>query len=272
MQQTAPHELTHRTVDIGDALLAVDEAGTGPPILCVSGLDGRACFWRKQIGPLAAARRVIAFDQRGAGRSSHSRIRYSVGQMADDLLSILDMLELESVTVVGHGLGSVVALQLAISHIERVDRLVLGAPWAEPSAYGTEQALLRQAILAHCGGEAFALDDVMRSAPASWLHARPWLVRERAAGRFASLASAEIEHSRLQAVLECDLLARLPNLRVRALVIAAADDQVVPHSVSRQVALALPQARFELLSSGGHWCPEVMPERFNELLLGFLDE
>jgi len=264
--------MTTGTLDIGDALLAFDEVGAGPAVVCISGLDGRAAFWRRQVGPLSGLRRVIAYDQRGVGRSSHSLIRYSVGQMAEDLLSLLDALGLETATLVGHGLGSVVALELAIRHVERVEKLVLGAPWAAPSAYEAEQVRLQQAILSRCGREAYALNEVMRTAPASWLHARPWLIRERAAERVGGLAADEVELSRLQAALECDVLARLPHLRVRALVIAAADDQVVPHSVSRQVALALPYARFELLTSGGHLAPEVAQDHFNERLLGFLDE
>lgn len=264
--------MTTRILDIGDALLALDEQGTGPEIVCIAGLDGRAAFWRKQLGPLSSNRRVITFDQRGTGRSSHSRIRYSVGQMAEDLLSILDAIDLETATLVGHGLGSVVALQMAISHPERVEKLVLGAPWAEASAYVAEQVLLQQAILGRCGGEAYALHDVLRSAPASWLHSRPWLIRERASERVAGLASTEVELSRLQAAVECNVLARLAHLRVRALVIAAVDDQVVPHAAARQVALAMPQARLELLTSGGHLCPEVVPDLYNELLTGFLDE
>jgi aminoacrylate hydrolase len=264
--------MTTGTLDIGDAHLALEDSGAGPAIVCIHGLDGRASFWREQIGPLSATRRVITFDQRGAGRSSHSRIRYSVGQMAEDLLSMLDALDIETATLVGHGLGSVVALHLAITHAERVETLVLGAPWAEPSAYETEQVMLQQAILSQCGGEAYVLHNILRSAPAAWLHARPWLIRERAAEGIAGLAKPEVELSRLQAAAECNVLARLPHLRVRTLVIAAADDQVVPHRATRQVALAMPQARFDLLTSGGHLYPEVVPDLYNEMLIRFLDE
>ncbi len=260
-----------RTLDIGDEMLAIDEAGAGPAVVCIAGLDGRSAFWRHQIGPLAATRHVITFDQRGVGRSSHSRIRYNVGQMADDLVSMLDVLGLETATLVGHGLGSVVALQMAIRHVERCERLVLAAPWAGPSAYEAEQLLLQQAILTRCGGEAYVMHDVLRGAPASWLHVRPWLIRERAAERLAALAPVEVELSRLQAVAECNVAARLPHLRVPALVIASADDQVVPHCASRQVALALPQARFELLGSGGHLCVEAAADLYNGLLTGFLE-
>jgi pimeloyl-ACP methyl ester carboxylesterase len=59
---------------------------------------------------------------------------------------------------------------------------------------------------------------------------------------------------------------------VPTLVIAAADDQVVAHCASRQVALALPQAKFELLASGGHLSHEVVPDLYNALVTRFLEE
>ncbi len=86
------------------------------------------------------------------GGSPHSRIRYSIGQMAEDLLSMLDALGAPTATLVGHGLGSVVALQLAILHPERIEKLVLGAPWSTPSAFETAQLRLMQAILYRSGG------------------------------------------------------------------------------------------------------------------------
>lgn len=261
-----------RTLDIGDATIVADVVGSGRTVVCVSGIDGRASFWRKQAETLCSNRRVITYDQRGSGSSSHSRIRYSVGQMADDLLSMLDALEIETASVVGHGLGSVVALQFCMTHAERIEKLVLGAPWAEPSSYGGARIRLMQGVLSHCGRESYLLHELLSSAPASWLHARPWLLHERVVERCNGLAATEIETSRLQAAAECNILARLANVRVRALVIAAADDQVVPHVAARQVALAMPTARFELLESGGHLCTEAATDAYNDLLTRFLDE
>jgi aminoacrylate hydrolase len=261
-----------RRVDIGDAQLAVEICGDGPDVVCVSGLDGRAAFWRRQAGPLALHHRVTTFDARGSGRSTHSRIRYSVGQMAEDLVSLLDALDIETATIVGHGLGSGVALQLALMHTQRVERLVLGAAWAETSFYLTERLQLMQTILERGGPEAYALYDVMCSAPAAWLQDRPHFIRERADERVAGLAPLAVETSRLQAAIDCKLLARLPQVRTPTLLIAAFDDQVVPCTVARQVASAMPRARYEQLTTGGHWCPEVVPEVFSELLRKFLLE
>ena len=267
----ASNRVASRTLDIGDATIAVEVAGMGPAVVCVSGLDGRANFWRNQVTVISSRRRVVTFDQRGAGRSSHSRIYYSVSQMADDLLSILDALDIERATLLGHGLGSVVAVQLAIGHPERIEKMILAAPWAEPSVYLMEQVRLMRQILSLCGSEAYACHDFMRAAPASWLSSRPYLIRERIAERLDGLAATDIELSRLQAAPGRNLLAQLTNVRVRTLVVAAADDQVVPQAASRQLVAAMPHASFELLSNGGHFFPEVAADIFNDVLASFID-
>lgn len=259
------------SVDIGDARIATQSIGAGPPIVCVSGLDGRAAFWRAQAGPLSGGHRVITFDQRGCGRSSHSKIRYSVRQMAEDLVSVLDELKIERASLVCHGPGGAIALQLALVHPGRVDRLVLGAPAVIRSSLDSEQLRLAKSVLGCCGAADYASHWILRSAPASWLQPRPWEVRERVAELLDGLADVQVETSRLQALLECDLRVRLLNVRHPTLVIAARDDQVVPHTAAQLVAGAMPNAQLQLLPSGGHLFPQIAADDYNAAVRCFLD-
>lgn len=258
-------------IDIGDALLAVETCGEGRPVVLVSGVQGCASFWREQISVLATRHRVITFDQRGTGRSTHSSIRYGVRQMADDVLSVLDALDVERACLVGHGLGSATVLELAAGSRERVDRLVLGAPWAEPGEFLDRLVRLRETLLQQCGPRSYALADVLGGLPASWLHARPWRIEELVQVRLRDLKDPAVEASRLRAALEFNLRARLPSIRVPALVVTAADDQVVPHAMACEVARALPDARIAALESGGHYCALACADRYNALVSEFLD-
>ncbi len=264
--------MQNRTVDIGDAQLSVAEAGEGASLVFVPGFDGRAASWQAQLECFAASHRVVSFDQRGCGGSSHSAIRYSVRQMADDLLSLLDELQIDTATVIGHGPGSAIALQLAVGHSDRIDRLVLSAALGLPSVFLADQIRLAQAVLAGCGKTEYARLCVLRSAPASWLHVRPWWARDRAGELQAGLAEAAIEISRLQAMLECDLQPRVANIRIPTLIVAATDDQVVPHALSRTLAGMMPNTQLHFLPFGGHRYAEVAPDPFNDLLRTYLDE
>jgi aminoacrylate hydrolase len=239
-------------LDIGNALLWVEEAGAGRPVVCVSGFDGRAAFWRPYVAPLAAFAHVVTFDQRGVGRSSPSAIRYSTSQMAEDLLSVLDALGFETATLVGHGPGSTVALQLAIAHPGRVERLVLGAPWPEPTESMNVAMEVTQVLLQRCPVEHFLRFDLLRSAPPGWWDARPGLMAECLVERREAVITPELEISRLRAAAGFAARSWLANVRIPTLVIAAVDDQVVPFEASRQVAESLPNAHFERLEQGGH--------------------
>src|SRR5207302_7856476 len=72
--------------------LYYEERGEGPPLLLVPGLSGLGSFWASQVEAFSRDFRVVVHDHRGTGRSSHSRIEYSVEQMAADVLALMDRL------------------------------------------------------------------------------------------------------------------------------------------------------------------------------------
>ena len=92
-------------ISIGDADLSVGISGEGPPLFLVSGLGGRASFWTNQVKPFAAEFQVITHDHRGTGGSTKSAIAYSVAQMVDDVLRLMDALSVPKTAIVGHSTG-----------------------------------------------------------------------------------------------------------------------------------------------------------------------
>ena len=81
---------------------------------------------------LAERFRVIAFDNRGAGRSSGPPGPYTTRQMADDAAALLDHLGIDRAHVIGQSMGGMIAQELALGDPERVDRLVLYSTVARP--------------------------------------------------------------------------------------------------------------------------------------------
>ena len=95
-------------------------------VLLVHGLTAHSRAWAA-VGPALAARghAVLAPDLRGRGRSDKPPQGYGVARHAADLLALCNGLGLGTVDLVGHALGAAIALYLAATHPERVDRLVL---------------------------------------------------------------------------------------------------------------------------------------------------
>lgn len=95
-----------------------------PPAVLLHGLGGDGSTWDDVAPALAAGRRIHAYDARGHGRSDHPGT-YSFELMRDDLLGFLDELGLQRADLLGHSMGGVVSYLFAISHPDRVGRLVL---------------------------------------------------------------------------------------------------------------------------------------------------
>src|SRR3954469_23659453 len=104
------------TTSIGDADLYYEETGQGPPLMLVPGLGGQGSFWISQVRAFSSDFRTVVHDHRGTGRSTHSRIAYSVEQMADDTLRLMDRLEIASAHFVGHSTGGAIGQVIALDH------------------------------------------------------------------------------------------------------------------------------------------------------------
>jgi len=135
--------------------LAYEEAGTGPPLLLVSGLGGLASFWRGFAQACSARFRVVTYDHRGVGRSSPLAGATSIADMAADLLALLDHLGIAATSLVGHSTGGAIAQHLAIHHPGRLSRLVLSATFARPCPYFQRLFEGRLEILDRLGLEAY---------------------------------------------------------------------------------------------------------------------
>jgi pimeloyl-ACP methyl ester carboxylesterase len=101
------------------------QVGEGPDVVMVHGITGNLAVWHLNILPQLADRyRVLTYDLRGHGLSSTPPTGYSLDDMADDLVRLLDALEIEKPVVVGHSYGADVALYLANRNPERVAEVI----------------------------------------------------------------------------------------------------------------------------------------------------
>lgn len=116
-----------RFIDCNGVRLAVYEQGDGPAMLFVHGFPELAYSWRHQLSAMAAAGyRAIAPDLRGYGRSdSPDEVdAYRITELIADVTGLLDALEIEKTILVGHDWGAMLSWQIALTHPQRVSRLI----------------------------------------------------------------------------------------------------------------------------------------------------
>lgn len=244
--------------------------GSGPPLLLVTGLSGTAAFWAQHVEALAGRFTLILHDHRGTGRSAHSQIAYSVDQMADDALQLIDHLELEKVHFAGHSTGGAIGQTLAIDHPDRLDRVVLSATWAGKDAYFDLFFTWRKHLLLEVGREDYLRSILFAAKPPAWYRDHP--------AELAAMTPEFIEErvpdlhcaaSRLDAIMAFDRRAQVAQITAPCLVICAQDDIVTPPYLSEELAGLIPGSELRLLSEGGHFYPQTRPDDFLDAVIGF---
>lgn len=104
--------------------LNYQRSGQGQPLIILHGLFGSLENWGAQVRQLSEQFDVIAVDLRNHGRSDHAdRMDYS--SMAEDVIALMDQLDLKRVLLMGHSMGGKAAMQLAMDHPSRVERLIV---------------------------------------------------------------------------------------------------------------------------------------------------
>lgn len=244
---------------------------TAPTILMSAGLGGLGSYWKPQIDALGAQYRVVVYDHRGTGKNwEELSAEYTIADMADDVLDVLDRAGVRRCHFVGHALGGLVGIDLALRAAGRLSSLVLVNAWAKVDAHTRRCFDARTALLKHGGPEAYLRAQPIFLYPAPWLSQHPERVAREQAEGVRHFQGSHNLHARLGALLAFDAEARLGEIQVPTLVAASRDDVLVPYTRSEDLARAIPASRLALAAEGGHAHSATGPDRFNADLTDFL--
>jgi 3-oxoadipate enol-lactonase len=230
-------------------------------VLLIMGLGMNATGWWRTVPVLAQSFRVIAFDNRGVGRSSRPPGPYSVAGMADDAVAVLDAAGAERAHVYGISLGGMIAQEVALRHPERVEALVLGAttPGGDRAVAADDEAL----AFFRRRGEMTAEEAVWASVPYNYgprtRAERAQLIGEDIAQRLRYPIEPGPYMAQLAAALGHDAHDRLSGLRSPTLVIHGEADRMVAPGNAALLADAIPDAELEMLPAAGHLYPTDEP-------------
>ncbi len=235
-----------------------------------AGLGGSGGFWQPQMAALTERYRVILYDHRGTGANTQTLSDgYTISAMADDVIDILDDAGIERAHFMGHALGGLVGLDLALRAPKRLSSLVLVNAWAATNAHTKRCFAVRTALLKHEGPEAYVRAQPIFLYPAAWLSRNEDAIAREEAHGIAHFQGADTLTKRLGALLAFDVSGRLPEIATRALVAASRDDVLVPYPCSETLAAGMPDAQLWLIPEGGHGFSVTDPEPFNAALLAF---
>jgi len=234
--------------------LAYDEAGSGEPLLFVQGLG----YDRNGFGPLpgllAGDFRVLRFDNRGVGDSDVPSGPYTVAQMADDAVAILDAAGIERSHVLGVSLGGYIAQEIALAHPARVRKLVLvstapGGPNQYPMPARGVDAFTRFPLMEREAGLRLMVENSLGDHA---VRERPGLVDEIYAYRLERAPTLAGWQAQAYAGAAFDAYDRIPAITAPTLVIHGTADTVVDPRNAELLAERIPGARVHLIADRGH--------------------
>ena len=239
-------------------------------VVLSSGLGGSGGYWAPQMAALAERYRVVTYDHRGCGHwGGEVPDGTTIADMAADLAMVLDASGTERAHVVGHALGALIGMELALAAPERVTRLLAINAWAETSDHSRRCFEARLRLLDH-SVEAFIRAQPLFLYPAEWMEKNAARMAAEDAHHVAHFQGARNIRHRIAALSRFDIRDRLDAIRCPVLALATRDDLLVPWSRSQSLAEGLPQGRLMLLDQGAHAVNVTQPDVFNAAMMTFL--
>jgi len=246
--------------------------GAGYPLVLIRGLGSNADHWYVQVPAFSKKYRLVIFDNRGVGRSDKPDIPYTMSMMAADTVGLMEALSIPKAHILGISMGGMIAQVIAIHYPERVNGLILSCT--------------------HCGGNRVVPPSnevgrifgelVLTGSEEANQKALECLFTERTLQEKPELAQRYQEVSKKfppspkflihqwEAVRDHDSWEDLIKIQAPTLVITGSDDVLVPPMNSTVLAERIPNARLEIIQSGGHQFLVERAEAFNQAVLKFL--
>ena len=219
----------------------------GEVVILSNALGTNRGMWQAQLPALEPRFRVLRYEHRG---------RTTVGELAQDVVELMDASNVERASFCGLSLGGAVGMQLAVTAPERVDRLVLACTTVRfPSGYRERAALVRE----------------QGTAPVVELTLDRWFTprySEREPFRQMLLEAPREDYARCcEAIAAWDFRDRLSEIGAPTLVVAGAEDPVTTPAQAEEIAGGIRHATLAVLPGAAHLANVEQADAFNEVLV-----
>lgn len=244
----------------------LDGPAGAPVVILGNSLGTTGDMWRPQLAALGRQFRVLRFEHRGHGGSPAPAGPYAIGDLATDLLGLLDERGIESATYCGMSLGGMIGMWLAANAPARIQSLVLccTSAWLPPASMWQDRAARVRAN----GMAAIAQQVVGR-----------WFTpafRERDPATVASFVTmvegtnAEGYAGCCEAIAAMDLRPLLSSITAPTQVIAGAEDPATPPWHGAVIASGIRNSRLRVIRGAAHLANIAQPGEFTAALLAHL--
>ena len=245
------------------------EAGSGWPLVLLHAFPLAADMWRPQLEAPPPGWRLLAPDLRGFGPAATRRAA-TLDEMAEDVIAWLDALRIETVAIGGLSMGGYVTFALYRLAPHRFTALILANTKAPADTAEGKAARDRMSAMLRTGGPAAVADDMLPRLLGDTTRASRPQVAETVRSLIVGNAGDGIDGAIQALKNRPDSTELLPRIGLPALVIAGAEDALIPLSEGEAMDRLLPRSELVVLPRAGHLSNLETPEAFNAALTNFL--
>jgi len=259
------------TIRVNDINMYYETFGTGSPLVLIMGLRRNLTWWYRQIPELSRHYRVVAFDNRGAGRSDKPVMEYSISLFADDTAGLMAALGIQKAHILGVSMGGYIAQELALRHPDKVRSLLLGCT----SCGGSRTVLMSaERTKKFTANEGLTPVEILRKDmdiyfSDGFIMNHPNEVREFIEISLQYYQPADAFLRQFAACRKHDTADHLGGIRVPVLIATGDDDPLVPWANSMILKELLPDAELSVFRGRRHCFFIEEAETFNRKAIEF---
>lgn len=241
-----------------------------PWVTFVTGIANDVTMWEGQVRALAGTYRVLRYDLRGQGKSEATPGAYSIDSLGGDLVALWDVLKISQTHLVGLGLGSCIAMCVAIDHPGRLISLVPCCCRAKMVPDFAAMWHKLQDTVRHNGIESIVEQTAQRWFSEDFKAANPQLLD--AVRAMIRSTSKDGYLGVVSAFINLDIENEIARIRAPTLFVGGAEDRVGgPADIMRGLADKVPGARYVPVPGAAHIANLQNEAGFNAILKEFLD-
>ncbi len=248
-------------------------SGQGEPIVFIGGITSTVLVWKYQQEELQKYYQVILFDNRGSGRTKILKpYKLSMELFAEDVLDLLKGLGIKKAHILGISMGGMIAQAFAHSYPEYCKSLILCCTtWGLETSVKAQPEILQSVV----NREGLTEEEAQQRALQVMAHPSSFKNRKEGLEFYTNTKnpfphSAEEIARRNEAMKAFDFLEKLPEIKVRTLIMHGVEDRLIPVENARIMAQRIPNAELVLIPDSAHIFFIEEFKKFNIHLLDFL--
>ena len=259
------------TVNVNGCEIYYEVHGQGDPLVLIMGLRRNVEWWYRQIPALSEHFQVIAFDNRGAGRSDKPVMEYAIRLFADDTAGLMDALDISTAHILGISMGGYIAQELALNYPAKVENLVLGCTGCGGDRNVSMSPERMEKFTANKGlnPEEILRKDMDIYFSDDYIVQRTEIIEEFVEISMRYYQPADAFFRQFDACLRHDTGDRLNQIAAPALIMTGDDDPLVPPQNSHVLKNLIAGAELSVFAGGRHCFFMEEADRFNKETVDF---